>query len=582
MTQVDAVDDCAVAVAEADVAELDLALQGDGVDGMERLGDGGLAVEDAKDALRGGGRPLHGRDDAAHRFQPPVKPPGQIDEHPQVADVLREVGEGGAGGESTDLPHGEDPDDQQAEVVEPLDHGGEEGPGAIDAVGGLQDVVVGAVETLDFPLLLGEGLDHADAGDGIGQHAGHLRPGAAAQLKAGPQPPPHPLHQPSDQRQRAERDHGQPPIHGQHHGGGHEDHEHVVGEIEEMDGEEDIDLFRVAADVRDQVAGPLAAEEFQREPLQVRIGGIAQVGGNPLADPGQHVVASPGQEEGQGGRARHRRQEHGHQAQVLPAAGLKRGQDVVDHGLLQVNLDQAGRRGRQAQPEAQQDHPRPGTGEGQQAKQSLCRPGGQGRRTGRAEMAVRGMGKSAGLAKRLGLARLALVIGRLALAARLETLDQPMGGRRPAGREVANAQPAPLVEQFERGGPTLLPGGARPSAVPAANRGTRPPPGHPPRAATPRRRTPVPTAADRSARPGSGRSSNSYPGRARATPPSARRGAIPPPPDGATRRGASARHREDCSTATTRKLPRQQTGGGGPAAPHPSGASHVTKLHSIT
>ena len=62
--QVDALDHGAVAVAEADVAELDPALQSrPGWHGMHRLGHGGLAVEDAEDPLGRGGRPLHRRDE---------------------------------------------------------------------------------------------------------------------------------------------------------------------------------------------------------------------------------------------------------------------------------------------------------------------------------------------------------------------------------------------------------------------------------------------------------------------------------------------------------------------------------------
>ncbi len=184
-------------------------------------------------------------------------------------------------------------------------------------------------------------------------------------------------------------------------------------------------------------------------------------------------------------------------------------------------------------------------------------------------MALRRNGKSAGLAERLGLAALPFFIGRLALAQRLEALDQPMGGRRPAGRESPMRQPAPVVEQLERRRPAFLLGPQhhlrlqRPIA--ALDRRRRPLP------APPRRRNSAPTAVDRSARPIRGRSSASYPGRARATPTSTRRGATPPRPDCAARREGSARHREDCSTAATRKVPGRRTD-----------RSQVTKLYSIT
>ena len=72
-----------------------------------------------------------------------------------------------------------------------------------------QHAVVGLAEALDLAPLLGERLDHADAGDRVGQHAGHLGPDAAAELEAAAQLAADAVDQPGDQRQRAERDHGQ-------------------------------------------------------------------------------------------------------------------------------------------------------------------------------------------------------------------------------------------------------------------------------------------------------------------------------------------------------------------------------------
>ena len=58
---------------------------------------------------------------------------------------------------------------------------------------------------------------------------------------------------------------------------------------------------RIGAHPRNQVARPLAAEELQRHPLQVGIGLIAQVGRNPLADPGHDVGPGPSQQPGEDG-----------------------------------------------------------------------------------------------------------------------------------------------------------------------------------------------------------------------------------------------------------------------------------------
>ena len=78
-------------------------------------------------------------------------------------------------------------------------------------------------------------------------------------------------------------------------------HQYVVGEIEHVDREEIADAVGVGADARDQVAGPLAAEELQRKPLHVAVGSVAQVGRDSLAHPGHDVGASPGQEPSQHG-----------------------------------------------------------------------------------------------------------------------------------------------------------------------------------------------------------------------------------------------------------------------------------------
>ena len=43
--------------------------------------------------------------------------------------------------------------------------------------------VVGRAEPLDLAPFLGEGLDDADAGNGVGQHAGHLAQAPAAQVQ---------------------------------------------------------------------------------------------------------------------------------------------------------------------------------------------------------------------------------------------------------------------------------------------------------------------------------------------------------------------------------------------------------------
>ncbi len=256
------------------------------MDRMDRFGDRRLAVHDAEDPLRRGRRALRGRDHAAHRIQPHVETADVGQKERQRAD--RQIA-------AVDLPDAHDPDHEQAGVGQQRDHRPEERPQPIDAVVGVQHAVVGAAEAFHLAPLLGKGLDHADAGNGVGQHAGHVGPGPAAQLETAPQPGADLVDQVGDQRQRHERGQGQTQVDRQQYDGRHQDHQHVGGKIEQMDREEVLDAVRVGADPRNQVAGPLSAKELQRHPLQVGIGLVAEVGGNPLADPGDNVGPGPAQ-----------------------------------------------------------------------------------------------------------------------------------------------------------------------------------------------------------------------------------------------------------------------------------------------
>ena len=80
---------------------------------------------------------------------------------------------------------------------------------AIDAVVGLEHVLVAAAEAFDFALLLCERLHDANAGNRVGQYVYHFGPGGAAAGKAVPQPDAHLLHHPGDKRERQQRGDGQ-------------------------------------------------------------------------------------------------------------------------------------------------------------------------------------------------------------------------------------------------------------------------------------------------------------------------------------------------------------------------------------
>ena len=84
--EVDSFHDGAGAVAESDVAEFDPSAEPARMNRMDRLGDGRLAIHDAEDPLRRGGRPLRGREHAAHRIQPHVEAADVGQEQVQRAD----------------------------------------------------------------------------------------------------------------------------------------------------------------------------------------------------------------------------------------------------------------------------------------------------------------------------------------------------------------------------------------------------------------------------------------------------------------------------------------------------------------
>ena len=77
---------------------------------------------------------------------------------------------------------------------------------------------------------------------------------------------------------------------------GEQQREHVVGEIEQVDRQEVANPVAVGADAGDQVSGPFAAEKLQGKALQMGIGLVPQVGGDPLAHPGYHAGPGPGQQ----------------------------------------------------------------------------------------------------------------------------------------------------------------------------------------------------------------------------------------------------------------------------------------------
>ena len=219
------------AVVEAHAAELDFAPQPLGMHGAGRLGHARHAVEDGENPLGAGPRPLHGRHHAAHRIHAAV----------EAADVSRRRADQHADGDVVlkHLPRAEAPDHQQSHRGQQAHDRPKKRPDGVHAVVGLKHAIVGRAEALDFALLLGKGLDHADAGNRVGQHAGHFAPGPRAQGETAPQTVAHPMYQLGDERQAAAASPG--PAAGRcdsRIAAVMHDHQNVVGEIEQVDRQE--------------------------------------------------------------------------------------------------------------------------------------------------------------------------------------------------------------------------------------------------------------------------------------------------------------------------------------------------------
>ena len=363
--EVDVAQHGAVAVAEADLAHLDVA--GEGLrqrHRVGRLGDAGDMVEDVEDALGAGGGLLRHRDDAAHRVEPRVEAADVGDEGREHADGDRAL---------RHLPDAEGPDDQEADLGRQRHRRREHRPDLVHAVVHRQVARVGFLEARHLALLLREGLDHPDAGNGVGEHAGHFGPDPVDLLEAVAQPVAHVVDQPADERQRRQRHQRQPRVDREQDHGGHRDHQHVGGEVEQVEREEDADAVALGADARHQVARALATEVFERQGLQVLVGGRAQVGADALADQRQDVGLRPAERPGDQRRHEQAAEQHVDLGGVDRRPVLERDQHLVHQRHGQVGRHQR-RRGRgQHQQEAGEQLALVRFGEAPQAEQ---RPGG--------------------------------------------------------------------------------------------------------------------------------------------------------------------------------------------------------------
>ena len=285
--EADVVEHQPAAVAERHAIELDLAAHVADRDRILGIEHARHAVEDLEQALRGRRRALGGGEHAAHALDPRV----------EAADVRDERGEHADGDLVVqDLARADRPHHQQPDLIEQRDRRPEERPHGVVAVVDLDDALVGLGEARDLAPLLREGLDHANARDGVGQDVGHGRPHAPAAQVAVRQLAANTHDEPRDGREGNDGRDGKQRIEREQDDAGADDHQHVGDEIDQRVGEERAQVLGIRADARDQIAGALAAEVLEAELLQMREGTVAQIRRHLLGHEGQHRPLRPSQQ----------------------------------------------------------------------------------------------------------------------------------------------------------------------------------------------------------------------------------------------------------------------------------------------
>ena len=345
--QVDTVKHFAGAVAEVDPRNLDPPLDAAELHRPRGLRNRRLAVEDLEDPLGARRRPLRGGHHANHRFDTAVEPGDVGEKRGQGADRhARGEHEPGAAG----------PDHQQADLADQAHDRARERPDDVDTVVGVEHAVVGRDEPVDLAGFLGEGLDDADARDGVGQHAGHVTPGHAGPGEAAAEPLPHGVDQPDHEREGDERENRQQRVEPDEDGRREGQEHHVRCELDQVHRQEGVDLVGVAAHSRHQVTSSLALIEVERQRLHVGIGSGTKTGGDPLAHPAERPGLCPGEEPGRHGRGEQAAEIPPHERERHLFAVLLRDQHVVDQRHGQVWGYQRGCRAGEREDAAENGH----------------------------------------------------------------------------------------------------------------------------------------------------------------------------------------------------------------------------------
>ena len=181
------------------------------------------------------------------------------------------------------------------------------------------------------------------------------------------------MNQPSNEGQRQQSGQGQPRVNAEQNTGGHEDHQHVGGEVQQVQRQEHAQAVGLAANAGHQVAGAATAKVFQRKFEQMLIGGGTQIGTNALGSQRQHIGFEPTQAPGKQSCPKQTTQIPSHQIGVNLLTILKRNQHLVHQGHGEVGWHQGGSGGQEREHKAQQQLALVGLGKAPQPEQA---PGG--------------------------------------------------------------------------------------------------------------------------------------------------------------------------------------------------------------
>ncbi|MCY1295068.1 hypothetical protein D9M70_443900 [compost metagenome] len=403
-------------------------------------------VKDVEDPLGTRGGLLRHGNDAAHRIEACIK----------AADIGQEGNQHAhRDGAMRYLPDAEHPDDQQPDLGQQRHGRREQRPYRVDTVVDGQVVLVGLAKARHFALFLRESLDHADTRDGVGQHVGDLRPDAVDLLEAVPQAIAHQVDHPGDERQRHQRHQRQPGVDRDQDHRRHDDHQHVGGEVQQVQGQEHADAVAFRADARHQVAGALAAEILQRQLKQMFVRRYTQIRTDALGYTRQQIGTRPSETPCHQRGTEQPPQVHAHEIVVDRHPVLVRNQHLVHQRHGQVRRYQRGAGGQHRQHETGQQLPAVRLGKAPQAQQ---RPG----RRRRFQLAV-ALGALLFIRRQRRLAGRARHFAWLAhsgrgggIAAHLELVGQPQRGRIVTKRISPAGQPARWAGQFEGADPRMI------------------------------------------------------------------------------------------------------------------------------